>query len=341
MKAYINGLSAISPYDPNGKPFVNDYLKCAEPDYKGFINPALARRMSRMVKMGVAAAKIGLKDAGVDIPDAIITGTGLGCIEDTEKFIASIIANEEKLLPPTSFIQSTHNTVGAQIALELKCHNYNYTYVHRGFSFEWALIDSLMLIAEKEASRVLLGSIDETTLNIYSITHRLGHWRQGNAMPGFGSLKPVAGEGAVFFMLGNQPEEKNYCSIYAPHIFYKASGTDVINCEIENFLTQYSLKISDIDLVILGANGNRITDSGYNVLLDGLFKNIPAAVFKNLCGEYHTASSFAVWLASNILKEQQLPSRMLINSKAPDSVRRILIYNHYRNINHSLLLLEK
>ncbi len=94
-----------------------------------------SRRMSRIIKMGVCAAMKCLQDAEIKNPDAIITGTGMGCIEDTGKFLSSYIENEEKLLNPTPFIQSTHNTVGAAIALMLKCHNYNNTLWSQGIFF--------------------------------------------------------------------------------------------------------------------------------------------------------------------------------------------------------------
>ena len=57
-------------------------------------------------------------------------------------FLRKMIEFEEKMLSPTAFIQSTHNTVGAQIALLLKCHHYNNTIVHRAFSFENALTEA-------------------------------------------------------------------------------------------------------------------------------------------------------------------------------------------------------
>ena len=91
-------------------------MPATEPDYKEIITDAtLRRRMSRFVKMGVAC---GLECIGQtsDI-DAVITATGLGCLADTEKFIESIVANNERLLNPTPFIQSTFNTVGGQLAL--------------------------------------------------------------------------------------------------------------------------------------------------------------------------------------------------------------------------------
>ena len=142
MEAYINGLSVISPQntfteeklpaEPVGYHGVRS-LRCIEPQYSAYIDPMVSRRMSRIIKMGVCSAMKCLRDSGISNPDAIITGTGMGCVEDTGKFLVSIFENEEKLLNPTPFIQSTHNTVGASIALILKCHNYNNTYGHRGF----------------------------------------------------------------------------------------------------------------------------------------------------------------------------------------------------------------
>lgn len=340
MKVYINGMSAISPFTEQGGNLKDGHFACIEPDYKEFISPLLARRMSRMVKMGVSSAKMCLRDASVEVPDAIVTGTGLGCIEDTEKFMTSIIRNEEKMLPPTSFIQSTHNTVGAQIALELKCHNYNFAYVHRGFSFETALLDSLMLLEEKEAGNVLLGSIDEITVNILTITERLGHWRKGESLNGFGNLNPAAGEGTVFLMLSQQREKESSACIYHPHMFYKPSSPQEVETEIQSFLEKVGYSINDIDLVMIGANGNSVTDSGYDYLLKNLLANKSIATFKTLCGEYHTASSFAVWLAANILKTGNIPVSLPVNHKPP-MVQRILIYNHYRNLDHTLTLLER
>ena len=133
MNVYIRGTGNISPQDTfeQGKfpeeirTFDTPYLYAVEPDYKSYIKPILLRRMSRMLKMGVVAANYALREANVEKPDAIITATGLGMLEDTEKFLGSMIDNGERLLNPTAFIQSTHNTVGAHIAVMLNCHTAN------------------------------------------------------------------------------------------------------------------------------------------------------------------------------------------------------------------------
>ena len=126
---YINHIASIHADTASGE---SPYLSANEPDYKSIItNAALRRRMSRIVKMGVACGLECISTLPSEKVHAIITATGLGCLADTEKFLNTIIENEEQLLNPTPFIQSTFNTIGAQIALLRQIHAYNMTYVHR------------------------------------------------------------------------------------------------------------------------------------------------------------------------------------------------------------------
>src|ERR1700712_2967424 len=134
--------------------------------------------MGHIIKMGVAAAKDCLNKANIEIPGAIITGTALGCMEDTITFLTRIIEQNEELLPPTAFIQSTHNTVAAQIALMLKCHAYNNTFVHKGVSFEAALLDGIMLLKEGEADNILVGGTEEMIDVSFTVLTRLGLYKR-------------------------------------------------------------------------------------------------------------------------------------------------------------------
>ncbi len=96
-KAYINGTGCISPQNSIDSewffdtinPAKGDYFDAIEPSYKEFIAPNLLRRMGRAIKMGVAAGNIAIQQADVKKVDAIITGTGLGCFEDSERFFGN------------------------------------------------------------------------------------------------------------------------------------------------------------------------------------------------------------------------------------------------------------
>lgn len=352
MKVYIRSASAISAQNTFGSvSFLTEVaehtgtrLNALEPDYKEFLEPKLARRMSRVIKMGVAAAMQCLRDAGVAMPGAIITGTALGCQEDTISFLTRIIEMDEEMLPPTAFIQSTHNTVAAQIALMLKCHNYNSTFVHKGISFESALLDGIMLLKEGDANDILVGGTEEMTDTAFKILTRLGlykRWPVSNLelfnTPSNGT---IGGEGAVFFTLTDKPSEDNLAELVATRTFFKPKDNTDIASKINKLLADHSLSIDDIDLVITGKNGDLKNDAVYQGLDQSIFADSSKAYYKHLCGDYPVSVSFALWLASNILKSQTVPAIVADGVISNSSPKRILIYNHYQNTYHSLMLLS-
>lgn len=353
MEAYINGVGIISPQKTfDTTEFLSEVieyntnsLRCIEPSYKNFLNPTLARRMARIIKMSIAASSVCFKDAGVDVPDAIMTGTALGCLEDTEKFLLAIIENDEQFLTPTSFIQSTHNTVSAQIALQLKCMNYNFTYVHKGFSFESALLDGLMTLAEGDAKHVLVGGHDEMTDKYYRVCDRIGYWKK-ETVATMDLIKSktngsIAGEGASFFILSDRPNNKSYAKIQGIKTIYKPESNSEIEGKILELLKEKGLKIEDIDVVIYGINGDARFDHIYYNLINNLFKKSTSAYFKHLCGEYQTSGSFALWLAAMILKKQTIPASILVNSSIHKEIKHVLIYNTFLDIDHSVYLLSQ
>lgn len=351
MKAYISGTGNISPqltYDNSVFlqqviPLEAPFVRCQEPNYKEFINPMQLRRMGRILKMGVTAAGICLKEAGVAVPDAIITGTGLGLVQDTEKFLTSILENDEKFLTPTSFIQSTHNTVGAHIAVMLKCNHYNFTYVHSNISFESALLDSLMQLEENPEKNILLGGLDEMTDAYFDITRRAGMWKKyfqpAHAAGDRWHENVIVGEGAAYFNLTGIKHADNYAAFIDTATLFKPKGNTEIESFIDQFLKRNNLNIQDIDLVITGQQ-DETGDDVYRGLNEGIFKNSHRARYKHLCGEYYTSPAFAAWLGANILKRQIIPQEIMLTSLSSKPVKHLLIHNHFRNIQHSVMLLS-
>ena len=349
---YINGIGLISPQKTaETKDFLSevmeytaDYLKCIEPaTYRTYIDPIQSRRMSRLIKMGIASAKISMADAGCVMPDAIITGTGLGSVEDTEKILGDI-TKEERFLNPTPFIQSTYNTISSQVAIQLKCHNYNSTYVHRTFSFESGLIDGLLQLEEQTVKNVLVGAIDEMTMNHLQITRRIGQWKMEpvNNLMLLKSLTPgaLAGEGAAFFVIGAEKSESTYAELKDVATCINLNGSFQPEAFLPGFLGKHGLTAHDIDLVILGTNGDCNFDHVYTQFADRFFPGKSLAWYKHLCGEYHTATGFGLWVAANILKKQVYPEILRLNELHSGRLKNILIYNHFRNVNHSFMLVQ-
>jgi 3-oxoacyl-(acyl-carrier-protein) synthase len=353
MQAFIKGVGLISPqHTLNFQEFIaesvtsnTNSLKCIEPSYAAFLNPIMSRRMGRIVKMGMAAASICLKDANVGMPDAIITGTALGCLGDTEKFLTALITDEELYLTPIPFIQSIQNTVGAQIALHLKCMNHNFTHSHKGFSFESAALDALMLLDDGEAKNVLIGGLDEMTPNNFLLFDRINRWKKEN-IPSLNLINAktegtIAGEGAAFFVLSNEENESNYAILKGLRIIYKPESKVVVEDKIQELLIENKLTHDDIDLVLYGINGDIRYDNIHYEIKETLFQNTTSGYFKHLCGEYQTSSGFAMWLSAMILKNQQIPKSIIIDNKNHKSISNILIYNNYELENQTLMLLSK
>jgi 3-oxoacyl-[acyl-carrier-protein] synthase II len=319
-----------------------DFFNALEPSYKDFIAPNLLRRMGRAIKMGVAAGNIAIQQADLKNVDAIITGTGLGCFEDSERFLLAILNNDEQFLTPTSFIQSTHNTVGSQIALIMKCHDYNFTYVHRGFSFESTLQDALMLFEEGKET-ILVGGIEEHTPNYVSLNRRAKKFKVENSELIWKSTTPgiQMSEGAAFFVLNKIKTQKSIATVDAVQTLYKPKSQEELLKKLTQFLKQNQLTLSDIDVSLMGFSGDVNFDSLLKELLPSVEKDSIAACYKHVCGEYHTASAFAMWTAIKLIEKQKLPKVLAITDKLPSKIKHVLIINQYLGINYSFTLLSQ
>lgn len=353
MKAYITAYGIISPQPTHNSIsfpdpiniYITNRLACIEPDYRSILNPLQLRRMPRILKMGLAAAQICINRAENVQPDAIIVGTGLGCLNNLEQFLMEMLNNEEHITSVLPFINSTHNAVAAQIAMMLKNYNYNVTYCHRGFSFESALLDALMFFEDHQTSNILVGGIDECTDDFVQIYGYLNYWKQpvnNNTLLKSNTPGTIAGEGSVFFMLSDIPKGMANCQVLDVYTFITPDCTAINNIEqeIDCFLRKNQIDLSDLDVVMLGINGDAFYDANYYSLMQSFFyENTAFTAFKMLCGEYYTASAFALWLATVIFNEQKIPDAVKISQGKGSKINNILIYNHIRNTEHALILL--
>ena len=348
---YINGTGCVSAQKTFDSGFLSEVavldnqnvIHAQEPSYKEMIPPAMSRRMAKGVKMGIFASTTALKEANLDVPEAIITGTGMGCMEDSEKFLKAILNNKEEFLTPTSFIQSTHNTVAGQIALGLKCTGYNFTYVNGSVSFESALMDAKLQIEADEVKSVLVGGIDETAQHTTDLLKLIGIVKKEEDQPydvlDSSSEGIVLSEGATFFVLENEQKENSYAQFEAVSMM-NVLPVDEVEDFIGGFLASNGIAPEAIDAVILGNNGDTAFD-GYYKPVASLFSNTPQVYYKHLSGEYNTASAFGFWIGANILRNQEIPAVVKMNSEKRKAYNYVLLYNQFQGKDHSLILLKK
>jgi hypothetical protein len=329
---YIHHSSCIFPQDGLDSPVspVNNLLKAVEPRYEGIPGNVL-RRMSKSVKMGIGAALPLLKYA----PDGILIGTGYGGMEDSIRFLNQIIQYDEGVLTPGTFVQSTANATASQLGLLHHNKGYNITYVNRGQAFESALLDAAMLVTEHPGKSWLAGGVDEISAHNYRFENAEGWYKKeavaGNDLYGSGTPGTIAGEGAALFILNDRRDGA----------LMRIRKIVLLGGEDENALRSALtglLEGKSPDLLLSGENGDSRALRWYRIVESMMGPDTGVARFKHLCGEYPTASAFALWLACNL--PAALPDHLL--KRPPGGTpRHILFYNNYKFIQHSLLLLER
>ena len=143
-------------------------------DIKQYVKPLAARRMGKVMKSSLLASLKALEIAGIQNPDAVITATPSGSLEYSENIMKQMKEEGEDSVKPTFFMQSTHNTIGSNIAIFTKCHGYNVTFSHGSKSLEWAIRDAKLLLAQGKCKNVLVGFHEESTPLYNSFLNRLG-----------------------------------------------------------------------------------------------------------------------------------------------------------------------
>lgn len=349
MNKYIKSIVCISPQDTflKGLPQqVKEYstmLQTVLPNMMDYFDPIELRRMNKVHRAGSICAVEALKNAGIQKPDAIILGSGLGSVMDTEKFLNNMILNKETLLTPTAFINSTHNTLTSQIALSTGCQGYNMVYVHKTISFELALADAILTIDENGTGEILVGGGDELTQQNYELKEHINAWKK----PPCSNLEildstskgSIPGEGFAFTVISDNKENalaeiKDVRYIYAPE------SISEMQAFAQSVFQENDISFDDVDAVLCGINGDVDNDKIYRDFCASVFSNSTVAYYKHLCGEYDTASSFALWMAVQAFQTGSLPEYSIINNKNRE-LNTILIYNHDQNKNHSFILVKR
>ncbi len=354
---------------------VDNTLKAIEPSYEA-IAPGLLRRMGKTVRLGIGAALPLLREASAP-PGGILIGTANAGMEESIQFMKEIIDHEEGILSPGVFVRSTPNTIAAQLSLLSRNKAYNITHVQGGLAFENALIDAMMLLKEHAAQAAsvsldaassgraapsptyLVGAADEIGTHNYNID-RLQGWFKAEPVSSLDlytvdSPGSLAGEGAAMFLVSDQKEDA-MAGLEGLAMLHSEDPAIVAD-RLQAFLDQQLPPDERIDLLLSGENGDN-RNLSFSVACEKVLQRgsgirqaarsaargpvvTPAvARFKHLCGEYPTASAFALWLACQLLGNQFVPAHMLKYPRAGTAYRRILICNSHKGFQHSFMLVS-
>lgn len=307
IRVYIKAATQISMQQPLSEAWMTapvehtePYVRSLDPNFRDWLNPLESRRMGKILKRALVTAQKVMHDSGVLQPDAVITGTGLGCIENTELFLDQLCREGEEMLKPTYFMQSTHNTISSLISIHDHLHGYNTTYSHKSVSFDSALLDAFTQLRLGDIQTALVTGNDEMTPSYFSILQRAGYVGQ----PG----QVAAGETSVAMMLTTDPADA-LCEIE----------------EVSMSVRGVQQPFAPADLLVLGTNGVPQNDQLYREVAQQM-PGVETFEYKRLFGESYTVSGLGVYAAAHLLSQGR--------------AGRVLFVNHSDNLNVTFVTLK-
>lgn len=336
---YIKGLAQISIQRPlcddwmqNGVAHNEAYVRADDPNFRDFLAPLEARRMGRLLKRAAVVAETALKEGATTCPDAIFSGTGLGCVESTEKFLETLCREGEHLLSPAHFMQSTHNTISSLIAIRTHCHGANTTFSHKTFSFEQALHEAIMSLRLAECGNALVGGYDEVTPSYYTLLRRAGY---------VGHPQQVAcSETAMAALISTETEREGAVARLDAFQTGQATQEGESATRLKRFLDNCGISPDDIDAVVTGHNGVASNDARYAALCMACLPGIPQLPYKQLFGENYTVSALAFYSAARMLQHGAWPT-CLSGLPATRPPQRLLIVNLSADGGYAFTMLSK
>ncbi len=344
---YITKLRSISPqftfndalFGGEVKVHEGNKFLAIEPDYSDLIRANQLRRMGKSIRMGIGAGLPLLKDE--ENVNGILLGSSEGGLEDCIKFLNQIVDYKEGPLTPTNFVQSTPNALAGNLALMTQNSSYNITHVHKGLAFENTLLDAFMLFEEQKASKLLLGNVEEVSDYNFNVETLAGQFKKetvtSTTLLDSQTKGTVCGEGSVMFVV--ESDSDNYLAKIADVNHTSNLQDDELLTMVSEFLSKNNLTEEEIDAVILGCNGDSRTDTYYWSVQENFFSKTTLLSYKNLVGDYPSSSAFACYLAVQVISGKDIPQDIVRQGELKNS-KNILIYNHYKGTQHSLILIQ-
>ncbi len=310
------------------------FVKAINPTFRDYLAPNDVRRMGNLMKRALVTALEVMKTTATDHPDAIITGTSIGSLDYTERFLSAMVENGEETLSPTYFMQSTHNTVGSTLSIYTKNHGYNSTYSHGAISFDLALLDACMQMKLGKISTALVGGHEEMIESYFHLLQKTGFVGQTGMVP--------CGEMALSMMLNTNPEADHLCELVGIHIS-QTPTMDQLQGTLDRLLQQGDLSRDDVSAVMTGVNGNPENDRHYDAFAGQLLPGVPRLHYKHLFGENFTASALGLYAAAHCLKHGVVPSHVYETATPSrcNALRNILFVNIMEGKAYSIILMKQ
>ena len=277
------------------------------------LSPKTVRRIKRLSRLALSLAIAAHKDSGVsDTPNSLFFGTGWGPLSDTYDFLTKLYESEEHFTSPTDFIGSVHNAPAGLMAIQFRATGPNITTTGGDYSFEQSLMaaslltkgrdDLILVVGADESHEILSGLFDDSVS---------------------GDRTPSDGGGAICLRRADTPSGLRLL----PSFFeYSKDNPSIIVSLIDNLGGPDRIK-RKYGAVLAGIPGSH-RERGRNQLsqfLAGSGFEGPVIDYRQLTGEFASASAVAAALAVCFVREGKIPATLCVGKSSYLNGKGILI----------------
>ena len=247
------------------------------------------RRADKLSKMSVLAAADAIADCGIaDIHRkkvGIILATAFGAQVTTFEFLDGILDYGDTAVSPTTFSNSVHNAAASYVSSSLNIQGPTLTITQFRFSFQSALQLAQTWLAQGRCDYLLVGAVDQYGDVLgYISEQKLNTAADGRIKPfAFNPTCQVPGEGALFFLLGNDSTDNAYCKVNAVYTCGDPDGG------------------KPVDINLIDADGMLPDESAY---LESLTPDIHTSAYSPIFGSMMIGGAFNLAAGALMLKKQ-------------------------------------
>jgi len=260
------------------------------------LTPNQRRRLGHLHQMAVLAARASHTPVA-DQRVAVALGTGFGCLAEGAAFIENYVAKDEAEPMPSRFPGSVHNAPAGQIAMDLGSRGLNSAPTAGAITFECALWQAWRQLDAGEADVALAGATDELQNYPLAIGKRWGIWTD----------QTVPGEGAVVARLASgEASSPALARVTALRLGRYRRPFDAAR---ETAWISKTVALSSIGILLSGGHGLPVLEPLYESMAQEISRRagrtIEHQTYKQLCGEFHSASAFGFSVAVRLARERQ------------------------------------
>ncbi|HDQ04385.1 MAG TPA: beta-ketoacyl-[acyl-carrier-protein] synthase family protein [Deltaproteobacteria bacterium] len=302
---------------------------------RDFISVKNLRRMDKISPMAVAAARLALEDAKIQVTVenrdriGIILGTAFGATDVTLQFAENLLAQGPAAVNPILVPNTVMNAPAGHASIELGFRGVNTTVTHYAVSAEIAISYAAAEIRRGTADFILAGGVDILSKFYYESLARFhalspaGGGTEGS-MP-FDETRNgfVAGEGCGIVCLESMESVKQRGSDYYCEIKGFGLGSSIcgptqwpresagVEKAVTRALKNSEVTAAEIDAVYAAANGGKDLDAAEAQAYEKLFtenRNKPSiTAIKGALGESFSGGGLRACALALSIKEKLLP----------------------------------